>query len=337
MTLSLSALWNHHFTHQMRQLLIIVLACLVLSACGETGVLGNDPPPKQVGQSYDIGGRTLNMFCSGQGSPTVIFESGRAAPGYVWTPTERGVAKFTRACWYDRAELGWSDSGPDPSWGDSAARDLHKLLLAAAIEPPFVLVGHSFGGYIIRLFNHFYPDEVSGMVFVDSALEDAGEIPGMPHRDPPPLPRQVIRNLSVTLGRLGWMRVIAGDSGPAPKGWRPEEWDVLSRLRRQPNVLLADAQEGPESATAKLMRGIDGLGNMPMIVLTQARPIRNQHSTEARVRTAWIALQRRFAHTSTRGRQVLVKTSGHDIPEEAPDAVITAVRKIVNTARKHTP
>src|SRR5690242_7855818 len=75
---------------------------------------------KQVGTSIDVGGRTLNLSCAGSGSPTVIFESGRDAPGYVWTPTQRGVSAFTRACWYDRATVGWSDTGPDPGWGDAA-------------------------------------------------------------------------------------------------------------------------------------------------------------------------------------------------------------------------
>ena len=94
----------------------------------------------QVGRSIDIG-RTLNILCSGEGSPTVIFESARTAPGYIWVPSQRAVATFTRACWYDRASVGWSDPGPDPNWGDAAAPDLHTLLGKADIHPPFVMVG----------------------------------------------------------------------------------------------------------------------------------------------------------------------------------------------------
>jgi hypothetical protein len=73
---------------------------------------------KQVGSSVDVGGRTLNIYCTGEGNPTVIFESGRTSPGYIWIPSQRGVSAFTRACWHDRAGLGWSDPGPDPSWGE---------------------------------------------------------------------------------------------------------------------------------------------------------------------------------------------------------------------------
>ena len=128
-----------------------------------------------------------------RGQPTVVFVSGRTAPGYVWTPTQRGVSAFTRACWYDRADLGWSDPGPDPAWGDQAARDLHQLVQNAGTRPAARSRGHSFGGYVIRLYHHAYPGEVSGMVFVDAALEDAGRIRGMPHRERPPIPRSMIR------------------------------------------------------------------------------------------------------------------------------------------------
>ena len=255
----------------------------------------------------------------------------RTAPGYVWTPTQRGVSAFTRACWYDRADLGWSDTGPDPEWGDAAARDLHHLVQNAGLEPPLVFVGASFGGYIIRLYHRAYQGEVVGMVFVDAALEGAGTIQGMPHRDPPPIPRSVIRGLSIALGRLGMMRLLASDPGPPPTHWSADEWDILARLGRQRKVLLADAKVGPEHATANLVRSAGGLEDMPLIVLTQGRPIADSHSVEAGVRRGWVDLQRRFAERSRRGRQVLVPNSGHGIPVEAPDAVVSAVREILTT------
>jgi pimeloyl-ACP methyl ester carboxylesterase len=288
---------------------------------------------KQVGRSVDIGGRTLNIHCTGDGSPTVVFVSGRTAPGYIWTPTQRGVSAFTRACWYDRADLGWSDSGPDPAWGDAAARDLHRLVQIARLAPPLILVGHSFGGHIIRLYHHAYPGEVSGMVFADAALEDAGTIRGMPHRDRPPIPRAVIGGLSIVLGRLGMMRFLASDPGPPPKHWTAQEWDVLARLRRQRNVLLADAKVGPGQATDDLVRSAGGLEDMPLIVLTQGRPA-SPSSAAPGVLQGWVELQRRFAERSRRGRQVLVSDSGHGIPEEAPDAIVGAVREIVAIVRR---
>ena len=291
---------------------------------------------RQVGRSVDIGGRTLNVHCVGEGRPTVVFVSGRTAPGYVWTPTQRGVASFTRACWYDRADLGWSDPGPDPAWADQAARDLHLLVEQARLSRPLVLVGHSFGGHVIRLYHHAYAGEVAGLVFADPALEDAGSIRGMPHRERPRVPRGVIRGLSIVLGRLGMVRLSAADPGPPPAAWSAREWDVLARLRRQRNVLLADAKVGPGRASDDLVRAAGGLDDLPLIVLTQGRPS-SPGSASPQVLPAWIDLQRRFAERSRRGRQVLVPGSGHGIPTEAPAAIVDAVREIVTVVRSGAP
>jgi pimeloyl-ACP methyl ester carboxylesterase len=288
---------------------------------------------KQIGRSVDVGGRTLNIHCTGEGSPTVVFVSGRTGLGYVWTPSQRGVSAFTRACWYDRADVGWSDSGPDPAWGDAAARDLHQLVENAGLKRPLVLVGASFGGHIIRLYHHTYPGEVSGMVFADAAHEDAGTIQGMPHRERPPIPRSVIRGLSIVLGRLGMMRFLRSDPGPPPKHWSADEWDILARLARQRKVLLADAKVGPGHATDDLVRSAGGLDDMPLIVLTQGNQS-SPSSAAPRVLRGWVDLQRRLAQRSRRGRQVVVSNSGHGIPVEAPEAVVDAVRELVTEIRE---
>jgi pimeloyl-ACP methyl ester carboxylesterase len=125
----------------------------------------------QVGRSVDIGGRNLNIFCSGVGAPAVIFESA-GGPGYFSTDIQGQVAKVTTACWYDRAGEGWSDAGPFPRTSASIASDLRELLHRAPVPSPYVLVGWSFGGLNVRVYNGLYPNDVAGMVLVDSAHED---------------------------------------------------------------------------------------------------------------------------------------------------------------------
>ena len=150
------------------------------------------------------------------------------------------------------------------------------------------------------------------MVLVDAAHEDAGTIQGMPHRDRPKIPRALIHDLSIVLGHLGMARAVARQLGPVPQDWTPEEWDVLGRLERQRGTLLADAHEGPERATADLVRSADGLDELPLIVLTQGKlpPV---DAPEARaVQRGWIGLQRQLAQRSRRGRQVVVTESGRD-------------------------
>jgi len=217
--------------------------------------------------------------------------------------------------------------------GDAAARDLHTLVQNAALKPPFLLVGHSLGGHVIRLYHHAYPGDTSGMVFVDAALEEAGTIPGMPHRERLPIPRSVILGLSMVLGRLGLVRFMASDPGLPPTHWSADEWDILARLRRQRNVLLADAKVGPGGATDDLVRSTGGLEEMPLIVLTQGNPS-SPSSASPGVLRGWVDL---LAERSHRGRHVVVPYSGHGMPEEAPDAIVRAVRDIVTTVREERP
>src|SRR5271155_5049562 len=95
----------------------------------------------QVGRSVDIGGRSLNIYCSGEGAPAVVLESDALTPGFAWVAVQRELAKFTRACWYDRAGYGWSDPAPAPHSSSASAHDLHVLLKAAGVAPPYVLAG----------------------------------------------------------------------------------------------------------------------------------------------------------------------------------------------------
>src|SRR5436853_5933794 len=125
----------------------------------------------QIGRSVDIGGRNLNIFCTGAGAPPVILESA-GGPGYFWTEIQSEIAKFTTACWYDRAGEGWSDPGPFPRTSASIAADLHELLHRASIPAQYVLAGWSFGGLNLRVYNGMYPADVAGMVLIDSAHED---------------------------------------------------------------------------------------------------------------------------------------------------------------------
>lgn len=120
-------------------------------------------------------GRRLNIYCVGKGSPTAVFDAGMNNWNQIWGLVQPRIATKTRACSYDRAGLGFSD--PSNRAGSSAniVDDLHRLLIAASIQPPYILVGHSYGGMNMRLYANLYPDEVVGMVLVDPSHEDQEE------------------------------------------------------------------------------------------------------------------------------------------------------------------
>jgi pimeloyl-ACP methyl ester carboxylesterase len=126
----------------------------------------------QIGRSVDIGGRSLDISCLGAVGPAVVFESGGAGPGLEWESLQTEVAKFTQACWYDRAGEGWSDPGPFPRTSVAIASDLHELLKRAGVPPSYVFTGASIGGLNSRVYGGLYPNEVAGMVLIDSAHED---------------------------------------------------------------------------------------------------------------------------------------------------------------------
>jgi len=223
----------------------------------------------QVGTSFDIGGRTLNVFCSGSGSPTVILEG-----GYSWINEQREIAKFTRACWYERAGQGWSDPGPSPQTATAMAGDLHDLLRVAAIQPPYVLVGASFGGFPVRVFAGKYPDEVAGIVLVDSAHEDQQEPPSMkaPINKLPPFARRALCALLPTAGELGIVRLMSGGGGPISRGMTPEQAAYSQFLTNQPKSVVAAGDEGCNwERTAAEVRAAGNLGDRPLIVLTPDR------------------------------------------------------------------
>jgi pimeloyl-ACP methyl ester carboxylesterase len=128
-------------------------------------------PPQ--GELVDIGGFRLHLNCIGQGTPTVVMDAGGGAPSITWGLVPSEIAKFTRVCTYDRAGLGWSDRNPRiPRTSQQSVDELHSLLTNVGINPPYILVGHSLGGVNMRLYASQYPEDVVGLVLVDSSHEN---------------------------------------------------------------------------------------------------------------------------------------------------------------------
>ena len=157
---------------------VIALMALVAVAGGyETvaGALDEDFP--MPGQLIDVGGHSLHLNCSGSGSPTVILEPGAGGMSSALAWITPAVARETRVCVYDRAGRGWSEPADSPQDGAQIATDLHTLLQRGNVPGPYVLAGHSFGGLYVLTFAARYPDEVAGMVLVDSTAPGSAATP----------------------------------------------------------------------------------------------------------------------------------------------------------------
>ena len=328
----------------LKSLALVIAAAVIAGIIYEQVGQGKDSKRfAQIGRSVDIGGRTLNIDCSGEGSRAVILEG-----GYGWINVQPQIAKFNRVCWYDRAGFGWSDPGPFPRTSAAISSDLHDLLRAAAVPPPYVLVGASFGGFIVRTYAGRYPDEVAGMGLVDSSHEDQHEPKSMksPANRLPRSVQSLLCGLLPTMGRIGVVRFILARSGPSrdiPPGMTPDQAAHLQFFSSRPEsfVTAGNEQCNWEESAAEA-RSAGNLGNRPLIVLTAGRgfipPDPAAAQEAAAFHEVWIhELQPQLALLSTRGRQVIVKNSGHGIQYDAPDAVIGAVRDIVTQVQAEQP
>jgi pimeloyl-ACP methyl ester carboxylesterase len=312
-------------------IIALIVAGIVYEQLGERSERKRFP---QIGRSVDIGGRTLNLYCSGEGSPTVILDG---AIGYGWAPIQREIAKITHVCWYDRAGHGWSDPGPSPRTSAAMALDLHELLRAAAVPPPYVLVGASFGGFPVRVFAGKYSNEVAGVVLVDSSHEDQHEPPSM-QAPVNRLPRPVHGALCTLLpmaGRVGLLRLMLGSYGSMrdpPQGMSTDDARYFYFLSDLPKSFVASGNEACNwEASANEARAAGNLGDRPLIVLTGGKEFVPDDPAAAKEALAfhevWVhELQPQLARLSTRGKQVIVKDSGHSI---APDAVIGAITEVI--------
>jgi pimeloyl-ACP methyl ester carboxylesterase len=301
------------------------------------------------GRMVDVDGQRLHLVCAGTGSPTVVFESGIAASSLSWTRVLPGVATFTRACAYDRAGLAWSDPPRRPRTLARMIDELHTLLTNAAVPEPFVLVGHSFGAFLVCAYASQHPTDTAGIVLVDPPSEW--------HQPTREQARRLwgaiqLSRVGALLARLGVVRAcLALLSGGAPgvprnfvKIFGPTAARTLERLvgevRKLPAEVLPIVQAlwcqpkcfrsmadhlGALDETAAFVAGLTALPDVPFVVMSAG----DQPSET-------IAAHRRLTRLSSQGRHVVAATGGHWIQFDEPELVISAIRDVVDRARGRT-
>jgi pimeloyl-ACP methyl ester carboxylesterase len=332
---------------------LLLLAGVAYQATGTARDRRRFPPP---GRMVDVGGHRLHIFISGEEhagtGPTVILESGVAAASPSWKVVQAEIAKFARVASYDRAGLAWSDPGPRPRTPERILADLRALLAGAQLGPPYVLVGHSFGGLVAQLYAARHGDEVVGLVLLDPPHHSEWS-PAMPpgkrrmFRRGVGLARRGARIARVGLTRffltlLGFglargprmfARFVSGEgAGVASrmvgevKKLPPELRPVLRALWSQPKCFtaMADHLEAlPEVSVA--VSEIRSLGDMPLIVLTASGP-----SPERRHH------QDQVAALSSRGQHLIAARSGHWVQLDQPELVVQVVRQCLTAGREPT-
>jgi pimeloyl-ACP methyl ester carboxylesterase len=254
----------------------------------------------------DVGGYQLAFQSFGSRNPTVVFESGGECGAEAFANLAQQVQSFTRALIYDRAGLGQSAPAPRPRTVQDAAADLHTLLHTAQIPGPYLLVGHSFGGLIVRLYADQFPDEVAGMVLLD-----------VPH------PEQSLRELQIL---------------PAPS---PHEPVAVTASRAMLSTEWSDPFSNCEgmdrAASAAQVRATGHLGQLPLVVITAGKDEWEEGFPPEIARAMehdWMAMQQELAALSHNNTHIIATESTHDIQDCQPDLVIDVIRQLIGQLRE---
>ncbi len=299
-------------------------------------------PYTEAGKLVDIGGRHINMHCAGTGTPTVVLMAGLFSWSVVWYKTQPVIAQSTRVCAFDRASYGFSDPAPKPQIISEVVEDLHKALHAGSIPAPYVLVGHSLGGLEARIYAQRWPEEIVGMVLVDTS--PAGE--GLIDENQP--------NFDQVEGRETIIAHYLHCASLAEQGLLGESSSELTECSTTlpSDTPAAFKQVWPRfftsqyfQAKASLIWGVYNhhydsadhhhLGSTPLVVLSVEHPWGDSRDTPAGARLdraygkVWNAMHADLARLSSRGVHRVIRQSGHEIQLDQPQAVIDAVHEVL--------
>ena len=337
----------------------IVLAAVLLSSAAFT----QETAPADIvftrpGQLVDVGGFRLNLYCMGSGSPAVVFVSGYEDWAPAWSTVQPKIAKWTRACSYDRAGTGFSDPGPAPRTSVRIAKELHTALHRAGIDGPYVLVGNAFGGDNIRTFAVLYMDEVAGMVMDDadftdlepkamqdsdrdgreefaSRLRECGKAVAE-HKPLPPL-----GSSSSDRGKTCVQQFFRG---LPEKEWSPELNAKVLEIA-QTNVTLYDAYASEMEQMTRdeiyLQQHHPSYGSRPIRVLTSGNhgvghleenpPNTPKHLKYEKEMTA---AQKRFLTQSSNSKQIFAQHSSEYIQFDDPETMVSSIREVYDQTKR---
>jgi pimeloyl-ACP methyl ester carboxylesterase len=308
------------------------------------------PAPEPIGKLVDLGTHKLHVNCTGNGSPTVVVENGLGDFSFDWILVQSRVAEFTRICTYDRAGYAWSDPGPKPQTFAQINSDLHQALARLGEHGPFVLVGHSFGGPVVRNFAAAYPHDVAGMVLVDSAHEGLrvgigggktirlgdgaqGRAIPAPHEEIAASDKPAIRaeDLPAELKTLDPMFKVLPAEEQREQLWaqqQPAVYDAQNSETGWSDEYFAKWLAAPQAGA---------LGSIPLIVLSRADG--GYKDGDSDIPAAQLEKERKegqakLALLSSNGRQVILNC-GHNMNLEKPDDVAAAIRDVVTAVRNH--
>lgn len=289
------------------------------------------------GALVDLGGYRLHMQDMGTGPVTIVLDAGMACCSLDWSLVQPEIAKFTRVVSYDRAGYGWSDESPLPRTSRNIVGELHHLLQAAKIPPPYILVGHSFGGANVRLYANSYPEEVAGIILVDSAHEEHFQkMPVWPRRL---IERFLIQPPVVTLGAtFGFVRIFNYfmDVRKTIKSLPEEIQDMYLAHMSTTKYVKTVAQEFSyfSASLQQIQEAPKIIGDKPLVVISAGQHIISEDRGYDRefldeITQIWRKFQIDLVGKSSKGKQIIAEKSGHMISHQQPDLIVEIVHEML--------
>ena len=276
------------------------------------------PAPFIPGKLVDVGGYRLHIYCEGEGLPAIIFDSGTGGFSLEWTRVQKVLSRRTRVCSYDRAGYGWSDLGPLPRTSERITRELHTLLEKADVTGPYILAGHSFGGYNAQLFARNYPEETAGLVLIDASHPEQAERLPSPEPKPPKAVKPMSRSYTV-------FRQIMHPNFP------DEAALVANRIMRSWHHKLTMREEMTVfHLSAKQVLTSRPMPAVPLVVLTRGRRVWPNNAYGDEMERVWMELQDELSQLSDNPVHLIAERSGHHIHLDQPGIVINAMQTMLD-------
>ncbi len=321
------------------RLVFLIIGSLILSAIhhalATATAIGKFPPR---GQMISVGDHRLHIHCMGYGDPTVVLESGMSGWSVDWALVQRSIATQTRVCAYDRAGYGWSDEGPRPRDSQQIVTELHMLLQNTGILGKYILVGHSLGGLFVQLYARTYPEEIAGIVLIDSVHPDQSLRMNAAVRRNYEGNLKALTMLTSLAAPTGLMRLVNQPETPIVAKLPSENQAVARALGLHSKAYRALAEE--MAAFDMSQREVRGAGTLPHVPISVISSVHVRDFppgfSQDSIKTTWDELQSELVSAHVGVTHVIAKNSGHYIHLDQPNLVNTVVFEMVAKARETT-
>ena len=303
----------------------IILALLLLSFLAIPRVAWSDRVSfKPPGKLIDVNGRKMHIYCIGNKSPTIILDSGTGGFSLEWIDIQHSLSQYVRVCAYDRAGYGWSDMGPLPRTTKRITHELHTLLQNAGIHGPYIMVGHSFGGFTAQYFARYFNHEIAGIVLIDSSHEE--QVYRLPENGKDVVRRSLHQDRSNMVTRS-----VLHEHFPK------EVAAVAQQLMTRWTALLTWREEMANYAlSSRELRDVHDrpILEIPIVVLTRGKRVWPNTPYGDAMETVWKELQDELSSLNGNSTHVIAENSGHVIHLDEPELVVDAIHDVLDFVEK---